>query len=420
MSEDHVNSQESRERIAQMLGLSPDGIRKMDGNWLHYMQEGVIVNLHIGRWRARTKLELSDLGLPEPEDPDEIKALSDLLVLGRKNLLPTRFIKKFDSIESGARKFLHETCFQTHWGAFVTAQQFHRVIDRLGEFYADYFSTMREMIDTWDDVRQEWVDEYQALARKAFYTLQTLAPDLIDKDENEFIHDFIYSIRDIVPPASEIETSFHFNWELSYIPLPSMIAQDEVEAQSIYHDAEIDLQERRELSDMRREVAREAQSQKRELVNGFMRDLVVQLRTMVYDATTDVLETMQKNDRLHPRSVVQLRNLIDQISDMNFFNDAEINQMINQVRAQLTTNPDDRDTKEISRTLQAVGILTRNALIGLGENPRSARAMGIADVPTIADVRTARTSLAMPLADIPELLQRSARITIPTFEAALV
>jgi len=416
---DQLNTHQLRQQIATTIGVDPDEIKMKDGRWLQFMEEGVIIGLHIGRWRARTKLAYEDLGLPLPEDPEEQRALDELLVLGRKNLLPIRFMRRLDALESSSRKYINEQTFKTHWGCFLTAAKFRQVIQRLEEFQSDYFTIMREMVSDWDAVKAEWVDEYRAIARKAYRTLNTLSPNLIEQSETQFVNNFVYSVRDLIPPAATVEASFTFNWEISYIPLPSILQQDADEAIARREANALERQESRELSDMRIEVARQAQLQKKEMIGGFMRDLVVQLRTMVYEATTDVLSTMQRNDRLHPRSVVQLRNLIDNVAEMNFFGDNEIDAMVQRVRDQLNTNLDDRDPLTIGRTLQAIGTVTRNALIGLGETPRSGRTVGIADVPTMSDIRTARVSLDLSV-DIPELETRKVRAGVMQPDMAMV
>ena len=46
---------------------------------------------------------------------------------------------------------------------------------------------------------------------------------------------------------------------------------------------------------MRAEIVAKARAEKETQVTAFMRDLVAQLRTMVYEASTDILGTIQKN-----------------------------------------------------------------------------------------------------------------------------
>ena len=107
---------QTRQTIAQVLG--EEDVRVVEPRWLQLMREGIVIQLHIRRWRARAKLTFADLGLPV-KDKRERAAFADLLNLGEKRLLPARYIKALDSIDSGARKCLDRYSYATFWGRFV-------------------------------------------------------------------------------------------------------------------------------------------------------------------------------------------------------------------------------------------------------------------------------------------------------------
>ena len=108
------------------------------------------------------------------------------------------------------------------------------------------------------------------------------------------------------------------------------------------------------------------------MIDGFLADLVKQLRATIYEATTDILATMSKNQgKLHPRSVVQLRNLIDQVGQMNFFGDTETDAMIRRVRSIFDQRPETRNVADLQIPLRDVAIITRASLLDLGEQPRA-------------------------------------------------
>jgi hypothetical protein len=131
------------------------------------------------------------------------------------------------------------------------------------------------------------------------------------------------------------------------------------------------------LARMNDEVVAEARRKKQQLIDTFLKDVVVQLRTTIYEATTEVLKTMQKNQgKLHPRSVVQLKNLIEQIGSLNFFGDEESTRMIARVRETFERRPEARNAEDIRSALQDVAIVTRASLIDLGETPRASALLG--------------------------------------------
>ena len=104
--------------LAQALGEDPEAITATNPRWLELMREGVLVRLHIGRWRARTTLRWRDLGVV-PGQGEEEQVLHELLELGHKYLLPRDDVRALDSADSSARKWLERNAFRTYWGFFV-------------------------------------------------------------------------------------------------------------------------------------------------------------------------------------------------------------------------------------------------------------------------------------------------------------
>jgi len=165
------------------------------------------------------------------------------------------------------------------------------------------------------------------------------------------------------------------------------------------------------MRDMNRDVVEQARRQKEELVDGFLKDVVAQLRGLVYDATTNVLAAMKKGDGLPPRSVAQLRNLVEQVKALNFYGDEDVEAMVNKITFALGGSAADRDTAAIEANLRDIATVMRASLIGLGETPCSARLLDVPDVPTPEMVRTARRGLGLDdeEGDTPTLPFRSIR-----------
>jgi len=409
---------QARQTLAQILG--EEDVRIVEPRWLQLMREGVVVAIHLHRWRARARLTFADLGLPV-HDKREREAFADLLELGDKKLLPARYIRALNSIDSGARKCLDRYSYATFWGRFVPCTAYQEWKAQNEEYRRRYFRVRDEIIAQHDRIMQELIDGYAVAARAAYRRLNALDPQAMSNGEyqaeDEFVDAFMSRIIALIPGRERIRDSFAYEVELSYVPLPSLLAEDLAEAERIQAQREVERLEeelqrdsvwrevrleeeaarerQRMLEAMNRDVVAEARQQKQELIDGFLADLVRQLRGLVYEATTDVLAGLQDKGRLHPRSVVQLKNLIDQVGNLNFFGDEEIDRMITQVRIELDKAPRDRDVREIQDQLRDIAVVTRATLIGLGEQPRSARALGVADVPTPAMVRTARRGLGL-------------------------
>jgi hypothetical protein len=277
---------------------------------------------------------------------------------------------------------------------------------------------------------------YRVAAQSAYRRLKKLNPKSVKAlTEDEFVRNFTYSILAHLESATTIQASFYFETELRYVPLPSLLAEEmaesarqqaaaqlewdkveeEKEKQRLRLQAESDRAwaERSKLEaevqaarsaaqwkeqlmrEMNRDVVDQARQQKQQLVDGFLRDVVVQLRSLVYEASTDILGAIQKKDSLPPRSVVQLRHLVDQVKSLNFYGDTEIEQMVDLVAGQLDRAAEDRNVAEIEANLRDVAVVVRASLIGLGQQPRAARELGLADAPTAELVRQARRGLGL-------------------------
>ena len=413
--------------LAEALGEDPDAIQASNPRWLALMREGVLVSLHIGRWRAKTRLSWHDLGIELEEEAD--RELQKIVDLGHKKLLPASLLKELDAIESAARKWLEKKAVRTYWGFFVPVTAYVEWKEINEEHRSRYFAVRDRIVRDYQALVAEVVAGYRVAAQGAYRRLKALHPEALERFPNvdAFVEAFVQGIQVHIPPAEVIRDSFYFETELRYVPLPSLMAEEWAERERIEAQAaaererlELQLQVEREwawaereklraevqaarsaaewkerlMREMHRDVVEQARRQKEELVDGFLRDLVVQLRSLVYEATTDVLAAIKRNDRLPPRSVVQLRNLVEQVRSLNFYGDQEIEAMINRVAFQVD-GVQDRNLAEIQSSLRDIATVVRASLIGLGEKPRGARSLGVADEPTPEMVRRARRGLGL-------------------------
>jgi hypothetical protein len=102
------------------------------------------------------------------------------------------------------------------------------------------------------------------------------------------------------------------------------------------------------------------------------------------------------------------------VRGLNFYGDAEIEQMIGLVAEQLDREAEDRDISQIERSLSDIATVVRASLIGLGERPRVARELGIAEAPTPEIVQRARRGLGLETETLAEVTSpRQARLGMP-------
>jgi hypothetical protein len=146
-----------------------------------------------------------------------------------------------------------------------------------------------------------------------------------------------------------------------------------------------------------------------------MRDTVAKIQGLLYEVSTDILSSVRENRKLVGKSAEQMRNLIAGLEQyLKFAPNDEVEQTLIQLRGFLDIPPGKERQAAIptlEQQLEAVAILSRDVLVRLGDNPRSACDLGIPDAPTPDLIRTARRTLtlnALPEEPPPDLLQQRA------------
>lgn len=395
-----------RTEVARILGEDQIGVK--EPKWLKMMQEGVIVEVHIRRWRGRAKLDFADLGLPKNIE-DEMYA--HLMRLGDKKLLPMKevngrkvsYVDLLDNADCQARHWLDKMSFKTHWGSFVPFTMYQDWKKGDLEYQQQYFALRDEICNDYDNIEARLRNEYQAMAKVAYQRNSVLRTT--STSEATFVERFVNSIMRLVPSADTIFASFGYDVEVAYIPLPSQIEDDLARVRKSRREEDVQYEASRlkldALRAMNDDVVRQAKEQKDKLIDTFLTDVAVQIRSLIYDTCTDVLASIQKNDgKLLGKSSGQVSNLIKAVEGLNFYGDSDIDGIIARVRSVMGGQVKDRDPKEVSKVLTDVGILTRASLIALGDTPRSGRAVGIPTTPANGVLRQARQSLGLDIKKI--------------------
>lgn len=406
----------------QLSAATGEQVSVAQPEWWKLMKEGVLVRLHIRRWRAKAQISLADLGLPEPKDDKEREVYDDLMTLGAKRLLPPALIKQLDAIDSGARKWLDGNSYRTYWGDFVPLGKYDEWKIGNTEYEQKYLAVRDQINREWDSIMTQLIDAYAVAARTAYRRLSRLNPKSLligptgipsghstRMTEDAFVDAFMARIQNAIPTREQVYESFGYETELSFIPLPSMLEEDLAKKEQIERERELErAQERvaleaigdreRMLRRMNEDVVREARQRKQELVEGFMRDLETQSLGAIYDGFVNVLESIQKNEgRLVGRAADQVRNTIESWRAMNLTQNQEVEAQIRRIAGLMSKPSDKRTPQEVRDLLREVATSARANLITLGATPRSARSVGISDkIPTL-ELRRARRNIQIEL-----------------------
>lgn len=402
----------------------PEGAQVLTDDWvLRLMQGGVVVSLHVGRWGGKTRLKADDLGIRMPEDPDARAVVQEFLQLGEKYLLPRQTLKRLESIETLARQNLTACSIQTVFGAFVPAGTWQRFQERHEALKADYFAVRDEIVAKLDEIRAQVQRRYETMAHVAWRRLQRRAQDDPTQAPEEFVAEYVARVMAAFPAADYIHASFRFEAIPTYIPLPTLLAEDRARAEEIrraeWEKAEAEreeawsrLQQQREADQQQRamqaEVARYWKEQQRELIDGFLADMVGQVRGQVYGVVSSALETLERNEGKLPGKTAQgLQTLIETIRAIDPYGDTELEVAFQRLRGQLERPAPFRDGEEIRGQLDALCTITRASLVALDRAPRGSREE--LALPTLEEERQARARLGIVDVAVPAVVAEATR-----------
>lgn len=398
--------EDARDNLAALMGEDAGriGIRRtLEQDALRLMEAGVIVELHIGKWGARKKLEPADLGLSDMADLDAetAQAVQDILDLGQKYLLPQDIRNRISSAEVSGRKLLERHAFDTPWGAFVPATVYARWKAENAGLRSAYLEIVQDIVCNLATHKTIMADKYRRQAPLVWRRVNGYRDNADVTPPADFVAEYVERIVALIPSAEYIRSRFYWEAQPSFVPLPSLIAEDRLRAEGVIVAGEqaraLDDAEYRAKMEARRDVQRYWAERKEEQIDAFMRDIAAQFRGHIYDAVVAGLESLRANDgRLVGKAAQGLSNLVAWARTMNVYQDAEMAGAIETLADQMERPARYRNADLLSDRLRALGVITRQTLFDLERAPeRSARELGIDDEPGVDAVRAAREALGI-------------------------
>jgi hypothetical protein len=371
--------------LAQEIGEDPSRIRVRDPNWATYLRDGCIVRLHVGRWRAVTTLTQADLGV-SPQDEEERRAWDRVLLLGRRLLLPRAVVERAERLESQARRLLETHALKTCWGPFVHKDRYREWSPRNQELRRQYLALGQEIAGDWELLQREVREDYRALGRQNHRRLRSLG--LADLPaEAAWVDAFVERALAGVPAPEYVAASFTYAWEAEYLPLASQLAADEARAETVRAEA---------LSAMERDLLETARRRKEQDLDRFVADVQADLRARIYEVCCDVLASVRRRGGALPgNSVKQLRNLVEAVGRLKFWDDAELDREMAAIRGMLAAAPEQRSPAAVAGLVERLGAESRIVLLELDRTPRrNGRDAGVPDdLPALRGlVRRARST----------------------------
>lgn len=425
---------------AQMIAAILDQPDMQFVDWKTLMGEGVVVKLHIRRVRFRKRLQFEDLGIHFGEK-DIAEKMHDIFRLGMKNLLTKAYLDRIEQIEYRSRKLLVSYSMETVWGYFIPVTAYISFRSQIEKLEQDYYQVREDILANYPAIKKQVLQDYVQAARQAYRILNKVEPEALT--ERERLRESWYlagvrrKMRKMLPTPDDIRTSFAFEVSPTYIDLPMLAGDDEeggasgvrVEKRAIENITE---EEQRELRwrqagtkerqammrTMNEDVVRKAQQQKEERIDQFLTKVIGQVRGLLYDATVNVLAAMKRKENLPPRSIVQLRNLVENLRLLNFYNDRDAERAMTLIENLIERPREDRDLDLIEQRLRDIATVMRSTLLTLEVEFREDRLedsdepadlikaakerekrelAGIARRPSRQEVREARLSLGFTI-----------------------
>ena len=286
-------------------------------------REGVLINVSVRYWRGCKKLKPEDLGL----DADDV---SDRLIsLGHKRLLPKEAIAGLTLVEGRAHALIEANTFPflNGLGHYLPNAKLEEVTSALATLEREFWNAKEAFVSRYAKHRDAALIEWRETAEKLVKDPQRL----------------IAVIAGAFP--LKLEKYFSFDVALFQIAAPQQL-----------HGDLVSLAEHREIIEARHKAAQEAAAKIHNGVNSFVGECVASLREETANLCEEMLASIGngKTDGVHQKTLNRLVRFIDQFKQLNFANDTEMEQHLENARKELLsrTAVEYRDSSNAQRKLR--------------------------------------------------------------------
>ncbi|MFH1568819.1 MAG: hypothetical protein ABIL09_12550 [Gemmatimonadota bacterium] len=328
------------DELARHLGAEADAVHRdeaMADRWAA-LDRGILVDVHIGRWRAETRMTLEDLGLTHLDNPGYLEALQQLTVLGRKYLLPKEVIQRAQRAEQRGRSLVEKHSFHVRLGRFVpfTAYADWKAEDE--DARRVYFAVRDDICTHLGEYRALALDGYRRIAGESFDLLVQRGADP-GQSRAAFVAGYLVRIETQIPPAERIHASWSWEVSLDYIPLPATVERDLLRREELRRQRQLNAEQEALVRSMNADLVRHVQEEKQQQIDGLLGHLRRQLLERIYEVTGEVGRKLRQQPSLSSSQVRSLRQLIDQVQRMNFLGDPSVDERIRQLEELVEQRP---------------------------------------------------------------------------------
>lgn len=239
----------------------------MRRTWANDMQGtiyklGIVVDLTVSMWGARTMLHPEDLGFD---------SVPELVSLGHKKLMKKEHLARIESVRVKAEIYLLQHSFSFPFGnvRFVPATLTGEVIEKMNEFKSEFDDAVEELLLNYDGYRSEMLQEWDIVFKElSFETIRLLLPNAsLDTPKSE---ELMRTLASKYPTTDRLRGKFGFDFSVFQITPPSI--SNEADLSSVYT---------KKISDR---------------LDGFLDDVVARLQGMVIETTQNIKERVEKGN----------------------------------------------------------------------------------------------------------------------------
>ena len=268
-------------------------------------REGVLIKVSVSYFRGCKKLRQEDVGL-------EKKNLSDQLIsLGHKRLLPKDCLQELALIEGRAHALVEANTFPflNGLGHFLPNSRLAEVTGKLKELETEFWAAKKAFLEKYTSLRQSAAKEWRKMAEK------------LVKDPDQLVA----TIEASFPYPDQMDRYYNFDVQLFQIALPQHMATELVSAS-----------EQQAVIEARQKAAQDAGQKIRADVQSFVADCVASLREQTAQLCQDMLSSINGCETgVHQKTLNRLVKFIEQFKTMNFVNEADLEQQLENVRKEL-------------------------------------------------------------------------------------
>lgn len=351
-------NQEELARLRTAFEAITSDINLSQKDWRELMESGALASLSISRFRGHKSLTSADLGIT----PEEYKEVESIVSLGFRLLLPKAVLGAFNSLESNARQVLRRYTIKVPSGYFLPASAYDACSSAMQEHKAKFDALVAQLLEDLDLHRYTVLEQYAVLGAQVSNRLYN-AGVISYSEKWTKAEEFKDRCMLTFPTLEELTSQFSFRLSLSFVPVPYQTNQEAPQ----FAQASADLLA------LRKAVLEEQARVQSEEVTGFIKSIQAEVYALVNESLSAVLSTAQDKSFLQSRSIVQLRGLVEKLSQLNFWGDGKLEIIKQEISAMLDKEPSKRNfaidqsllsamQEEVQLALRAIGTIERGSL----------------------------------------------------------